>query len=83
MKMTDGHKTITITMQEWNGSGYGPDFSQDFFDGARYDRELDCYVVPDVDYCVDQAFDYKNGRGDFADCEPNDNLDISVITLTR
>ena len=20
MKMTDGHKTITITMQEWNGS---------------------------------------------------------------
>ena len=83
MKMTDGRKTITITMQEWNGSGYGPDFSQDFFGGARYNWELDCYVVPDVDYCVDQAFDYKTGRGDFSDCEPNDNLDVSVITITH
>lgn len=83
MKMTDGHKTITITMQEWNGSGYGPDFSQDFFEGARYDYEQECYVVQDVDYCVDQALDYKNGRGDFSGCEPNDNLDISVITITN
>lgn len=40
MKMTDGCKTINITMREWNGSGYGPDFSQDFFDGARYDHEI-------------------------------------------
>lgn len=69
MKMTDGRKTITITMQEWNGSGYGPDFSQDFFDGARYDRELDCYVVHDVDYCIEQACGYANDIDDFSDCK--------------
>lgn len=81
MKMTDGCKTINITMQEWNGSGYGPDFSQDFFAGARYDHEIDCYVVPDVDYCVGQAWDYANAVGDFSDCEPNPRLRVETEVL--
>lgn len=61
MKITDGNKTVVITMQEWDGHNLTPDFSNDFFDGV-------C-EVDDVDYCVEQAEDWANYRGDFADFE--------------
>lgn len=72
MKMTDGKKTIHITMCEWqNGSGCSPDWSKDFFSAGSlpYDDEKDAYVVEDVDYCIDQANDCINHTGDFNDGE--------------
>lgn len=69
MTITDGKRTVSITMQVWTGSQYTPDFSLDFFEagGLPHDEENDCYRVPDVDYCVNQAEDWKNGTGDFYD----------------
>ena len=34
MKMTDGTRTVEITMRKWTDHGYTPDFSNDFFDAG-------------------------------------------------
>jgi len=67
-RLTDGNKTIEIAMQTWTGSEYTPDFSNDFFEvgGLEYDEETDTYKVDDVDYCIDQANDWKESIGDYA-----------------
>lgn len=82
MKMTDGKKTINITMCEWQtGSGCTPDWSKDFFEAGRlpHDDEKDAYVVEDVDYCIDQANDCINHTGDFNDGEEkNENEYVFV-----
>lgn len=57
MKITDGKKTVEIRIQKWNGSGYDPDWSNDYFTAGSlpYDEETDTYAVDDVDYCIDMA----------------------------
>lgn len=57
MKITDGTKTVEIRIQRWNGSGYDPDWSIDFYEAGSlpYDEETDTYTVDDVDYCIDMA----------------------------
>jgi hypothetical protein len=57
MKITDGTKTVEIRIQKWNGSGYDPDWSNDYFSAGSlpYDEETDTYTVDDVDYCIDMA----------------------------
>ena len=66
-RLTDGKKTVEITMQTWTGDGYTPDWSYDFFEvGAlKRDEDAEAYIVRDVDYCVEMAMDWKNGVGDF------------------
>lgn len=56
-RLTDGKKTVEIEMKKWNGSGYDPDWSADFFEvgQAPYDEEKEAYVVENVDYCIEQA----------------------------
>ena len=80
MKISDGKKTVEIMMQHWNGSGYDPDFSEEFFDSGEleYDEEEDAYKVDDVDYCIDQATDCKNCTGDFSDNDP-DGADFELF----
>lgn len=64
---------------------YTPDFSRDFFEagGLPYDEEKDVYKVEDVDYCIDQAMNWKDGIGDFCCDEEYDqrkkNVDVTVI----
>ena len=57
MKITDGSRTVEIRIQRWNGSGYDPDWSIDFFVAGSlpYDEETDTYTVEDVDYCINMA----------------------------
>ena len=85
MKLTDGKRTIEIQMMTWEGNGYTPDWSKDFFEAGDcpYDEENDVYIVKDVDYCIEQAEDWKNGRGDFynPDIEPNPNNEVIVTEL--
>lgn len=56
-RLTDGKKTVEIEMKKWNGSGYDPDWSEDFFEVGQvpYDEEKEAYIVKDVDYCIEQA----------------------------
>lgn len=57
MKLTDGKKTVEIKIQRWNGSGYDPDWSADYFAAGSlpYNVETDTYTVEDVDYCIETA----------------------------
>lgn len=86
-RLYDGKKIAEITMNVWNGNGYTPDFSLDFFEvGALpYDEEKEAYVVDDVDYCIEQANDWKDSNGDFVNDEPNpdNNVDVYVREVTN
>ena len=77
-RLTDGNKTVEITMCVWNGNGYNPDWSNDFFSvgDLEYDEEKEAHIVKDVDYCVEQAEDWKNSRGDYTedDADPDDKI---------
>lgn len=57
MKITDGKRIVGIRMMVWNGTGYSPDWANDFFDAGLlpYDSEMDAYIVEDVAYCIRQA----------------------------
>lgn len=69
IKLTDGTRTVEITITSWDGSGYEPDWSMDFFEvgSLPYNEETETYTVPDVDYCIDQAQDWASATGDFRD----------------
>lgn len=75
MKLTDGKKTIEITMQEWDGKQYKPDWSNDFFESGSLPKiwiaqiNENAHKVEDVDYCIEQAKDWANYQGDFYDPE--------------
>lgn len=79
-RLTDGKKTADIEMMVWEGSSYTPDWSYDFFEvgSLEYDEELGAYKVKDVDYCIDQAADWRKSTGDFSDDEPNKNNTVFV-----
>jgi len=62
MKITDGKRTIEIRMMIWQGSGYSPEWSNDFFDAGLlpFDEEIGVYTVPDVEYCIDAAQEWES-----------------------
>lgn len=76
MKLYDGKKLVEITMHLWDEreANMSPDWSNDFFDAGclAYDMEQDAYSVNDVEYCIDQANDWKNFAGDFASDKPEE-----------
>lgn len=81
-RLTDKTRTVEITMCEWTGSGYTPDWSNDFFQVGvlQYSADRDAYIVADVEYCAEQAEDWQLGRGDYAyDAEDCDISDRSVL----
>ena len=84
MKLTDGRKTMEITICDWNGNSYGEDWSQEYFSAGSlpYDEETDAYLVPDVDYCVDMAMseDEEGARCKY-DEDGNLIIDGSVIVV--
>lgn len=75
MKITDGKKTVEIEIKRWNGSGYDPDWSIDYFGAGSlpYDEETETYTVDDVDYCIDMA---KSTGEDGACCRYNDDGEV-------
>ena len=84
MKMTDGKKLVQVTMKIWNGSGYGPDWANEFFEtaGLKFDGEVDAFMVDDVDYCIDQMEDWKNCTNDYIDDEdPDGNRYVDAVVL--
>lgn len=84
MKLTDGKKTVEITMYIWQGSGYSDDFSMDFFNAGNlaYNAENDAFIVKDVDYCIDQSNDWKECVADFSmEEDPNGNRAVFVEVL--
>jgi len=70
MKITDGKRTVEIRLIIWQGTGYSPDWSNDFFDaGMLSSIEVGSdllYCVPDVEYCIDQAQEWQREDKDNA-----------------
>lgn len=88
MRLYDGKKMADIQMNTWNGREYTPDWSIDFFETGRlqYDEDVEAYLVEDVNYCIDQANDWKNADGDFyePDADTADrNVDVTIIPLYK
>lgn len=83
MKITDGKKTVSIRMMVREGSGYSPDWSQDFFDAGSlpYDDETDTYTVEDVDYCIEQAMEWKETNTGFLGDIATENNAVFVEEL--
>ena len=79
-KLVSGNRIVEITMQTWTGTEYTPDWSNDFFNVGvlKYDKDLEAYEVEDIDYCIDQAMDWKNKEGDFYGEEDVDGVERSV-----
>ena len=79
MKLTDGKKTIEIIMTV----GDSPDWSMDFFNAGSLecDEESHVFYVQDVDYCIEQAMDWKYSKGDFESDTPNENNNVTIIEL--
>lgn len=75
MKITDGRKTVSIEIRNWDGTSYGPDWSTDYFDAASllYDADRDAYTVSDVDYCIDMA---NSTESEGARCKIDKNGDV-------
>lgn len=69
MILTDGKKTVKITMHVWNEPNMSNDFSSDFFEAGGLDRdeETGAYIVQDIDYCIEQAENWRGRIGDFCD----------------
>ena len=84
MKLTDGKKAVEIRMQVWNGSGYDPDWSRDFFEagGLPTDDATGASVVDDVDYCIEQAQDWADKRGDYAEVAPWEESQERFVFVT-
>jgi len=75
-RLTDGKKTVEITMYEISEEGKQlPDWSYEFFEigGLELDEEKDAYMVDDVDYCIDQAMEWKNAEGEWEEGTPAEN----------
>lgn len=85
----DGKNVYNIQMTHWNGTGYDPDWENDFFDiGSleQIDSPVDTrevgyrwYLVDDCDYLVEQATDCINHRGDYDDGNPVNDDDTIIV----
>ena len=86
-RLTDGKRTLEITMNNWTGDGYTPDWSADFFEvaGLHYNDDLDAYTVDNVEYRRCQAEDWESNTGDYIDYDvdpeevENRNVDVDYI----
>lgn len=88
MKLTDGRKTVEITIQHWDGNSYGEDWSEEYFDAGslQYDEETKAYLVSDVDYCVDMAMSEDEGGArckydEYGNLVPDDNVIVCATEL--
>lgn len=84
MKITDGKKLVDVTMKVWNGSGYGPDWANDFFNSGclEFDDDINAFMVDDVDYCIEQMEDWKNCANDYIEDEdPDGDRYVDADTL--
>lgn len=83
-RLTDGQRIVDIMMRIWDPykNDFTPDWSNDFFQVGTlpYDDEEDAYLVKDVEYCIDQAENWKYGVGDFYnDDDTQEELDNRMI----
>ena len=85
-RLVSGNRMVAIEMQTWDGRQYTSDWSNDFFEvgNLKYNKDLDAYEVEDIDYCIDQANDWKDKEGDFYGEEDAEGVErsVDVVAIT-
>lgn len=85
MKITDGKTVVEIVMKdhppgEWSSENYAFDF---FECGGLGQDDNGAYIVHDVDYCICQAIDWMNRRGDFYYDETENERMVGIIVIEQ
>lgn len=62
-------RKANVTMKIWDRYGWSPDWSNDFFEAGslEYDEDDETCLVDDIDYCIEQANDWRMSQGDYSD----------------
>ena len=70
-RLHDGKKLLDIQMSVWDGSGWGPDWSNDFYAvgdmGLEYDEDLQAYKVHNVYEALEEAEDWMDNVNEYSD----------------
>lgn len=72
----DATRTVEISIRTWDETRgqWSADWSGDFYDAVAKD-------VTDVQYCIDQATDMRDGKGDYAEAGPRPGVAVTVTEL--
>lgn len=79
MRLYDGYRLVDIKLIGMNEV----DWSNDFYNAGTlfYHEELDAYEVDDIDYCIEQAKDWENGKGYFQDDDYHEEYRTEIEEL--
>lgn len=86
MLITDGNKVVEIEIRAMEDDyRKGQDITGDLIidDGYKYNRDLDMWIIGDVDFCVDQVKDMVYGQGDWVDDGPMDNVELTINPIRQ
>lgn len=82
IKLKDHICAVAITMIEFDEAGYiqQSNFENDFYEAGSlpWDEETNTYTVPDVEYCIAMALDWKYRTGDFYEEKKEKEIDRRV-----
>lgn len=80
MLITNGKKTVEVTLRTWDGNRYSQDYAVDIFvdDCMKYNVENDCYITYDMESFLMMIDDCINGNSSYWDLEFSDD---ELITL--
>lgn len=86
MLITDGRKVVEIEIRAMEDDyRKGQEITGDLIidDGYEYNRDLDMWIIDDVDYCISQVKDMMDGKGDWADDGPILDADLTINPITQ
>lgn len=86
MLITDGRKVVEIEIRAMEDDyRKGQDITGDLIidDGYEYNRDLDMWIIDDVDYCVEQVKDMVDGQGDWLYDGPMENVDLTINPIRQ
>ena len=82
MRLTDGKRTIEVTMREWDGTNWGQDIAGEFFADAELIDNDPYTALADIDYAIDNAKDWESHAGDYDDDDETERL-VEITELTQ
>ncbi len=73
--ITDGKRTVGLSMWIWDGKNCSEELADVVMEmTVPRDPETGAHIVPDVQYCIDYAYDWRDFTGDFY----NDRFDCGT-----
>lgn len=82
MLITDGRKVVEIEIRAIDNETYrrGQDITADMIvdNGWKHDEVTDMWIIGDVDFCVEQVKDMVDGKGDWLDDGPMEDVELTI-----